>query len=111
VGIRLHWRSRLHWKYLVILAKRYRFLAFPESRIGRLLRLRVAWAAVVSLPLGRLLRALHWLRRSPSDAILASLYALFDVTCGLWALPGILFCAIPERTDYLRKKTSISEKP
>jgi GT2 family glycosyltransferase len=97
------WRSRLHWKYLVILAKRYGFLAFPERKIGRFSRLRVAWAAVVSLPLGRLLKALHWMRRSPLDATLATLYALFDIACGLCALPLIFFCSIPERMDYLRR--------
>jgi len=102
VDLRIHWRSRLHWKYLMILAERYGFLAFPERKISRLGRLRVAWAAVVNLPLGRLLRAILWIKQSPSNAMLACLYALFDIVCGLWALPGILFCPVPERIDYLR---------
>jgi GT2 family glycosyltransferase len=106
VTIRARWRSRLHWKYLVILAKRYRFLAFPGRKIGRFSRLRVAWAAIVSLPLGRLLGALRWTRRRPLDATLASLYALFDILCGLCALPVILFCSVPERRDYLRRGTA-----
>jgi glycosyltransferase involved in cell wall biosynthesis len=111
VNLRIHWRSRLHWKYLVILAERYGFLAFPERKIKRFSRLRVAWAAVASLPLGRLMRALRWAKRSPSSATLAGLYALFDVVCGLWALPGILFCSVPERIDYLRGSAAISDKP
>jgi glycosyltransferase involved in cell wall biosynthesis len=102
VNITMHWRSRLHWKYLVILAKRYGFLAFPECRIGRFSRLRVAWAAVVTLPLGRLLKALYSLSNTPSDSLCAAAYALFDIFCGLWALPGILLCPVPERMDYLR---------
>jgi GT2 family glycosyltransferase len=102
VDIRSHWRSRLHWKYLVILAKRYGFVAFPERKAGHFPRLRVARAAVLSLPLGRLLEALRCLRRSPLDAMFASFYALFDVLCGLWALPGILLSPIPDRSNYLR---------
>lgn len=106
VDLRIHWRARLHWKYLMILAKRYGFLAFPEHKIRRFCRLRVAWAAVVNLPLGRLLRAIFWLRQSPSNAMLACLYALFDIVCGLWALPGILFSPVPERINYLRRSVA-----
>jgi GT2 family glycosyltransferase len=108
VGIQIHWRSRLHWRYLVILAKRYGFLAFPERKIGRHSRLRVAFSAVVSLPLGRFLGALQWTGRSPLDSILAIFYALFDVLCGIWALPSILFCSIPERLNYLREEAAHS---
>jgi GT2 family glycosyltransferase len=103
VDLRIRWRSRLHWKYLVILAERYGCLAFPERKICRFRRLRIAWSAVAGLPLGRLLRALRWMRYSPSSAILAGLYALFDIICGLWALPGIFFYPVPKRIDYLRK--------
>jgi GT2 family glycosyltransferase len=110
-GFRMHWRARLHWKYIVILAERYGFLAFPGKKIGRFPRWRVARAAVINLPLGRLWNALHWLRRSPLDATLAGFYALFDFICGLWALPGILLCSIPERMDYLRKRTAPAERP
>jgi glycosyltransferase involved in cell wall biosynthesis len=102
VDLRLHWRSRQHWKYLVILAERYGFLAFPEHKIRRFYRLRVAWAAVIALPLGRLLKAVLWLKHSPSSAIQAGCYALFDIMCGLWALPGILLSPVPKRMDYLR---------
>jgi GT2 family glycosyltransferase len=101
VTLRTHWRSRLNWKYLVILAERYGFLAFPERKICRFPRLRVALAAVVTLPIGRLLSALRWLKRSPSDSAVAVFYALFDIVCGLLALPSIFFCSIPERLDYL----------
>lgn len=105
VNLRNRWRSRLHWKYILILAERYGFLAFPERKLGRFCRLRIAWSAVVALPIGRLLRALSWLKHNPPGAILACLYALFDVVCGLSALPDILFSAIPERKDYLRESS------
>jgi GT2 family glycosyltransferase len=103
VNLLIHWRSRLHWKYLMILAERYKFLAFPDRKIRHFCRLRVAWAAVVNLPLGRLLRAVLWLRQSPSNAMLACLYSLFDIVCGLWALPEIFFCPVPKRINYLRR--------
>lgn len=106
VNIRTHWHCRLHWKYLVTLAERYGFLAFPEKKAGRFYRLRIALAAVISLPLGRLLEAVQWIKHSPSEAAIAAFYALFDVVCGLWALPGILFRSIPERRDYLRTAAS-----
>jgi glycosyltransferase involved in cell wall biosynthesis len=104
IGIRIHWRSRLHWKYHVILAERYGFLAFPERRIGRFHRLRVGYAAVASMPIGRLLNSLRWIQRRPFDAAIGSFYAIFDVVCGFWALPGIFFSSVPERADYLRNK-------
>jgi GT2 family glycosyltransferase len=110
VNLRIHWRYRLHWKYLVILAKRYGILVFPGCKIKRFSRLRIAVAAVITLPFGRLRHALRWLKRNPSSAALASLYALFDVVCGLWALPGILFCTVPDRIDYLRGKAAATNQ-
>ena len=110
VNLRIRWRSRLHWKYLVILAKRYGFLAFPERKIRCFSRLRVALAAVLTLPSGRMIQALRWIKRNPSGSAIAGLYALFDVLCGLWALPGILFCSIPDRADYLQKSASVTGK-
>jgi GT2 family glycosyltransferase len=105
VNFRGRWRARRHWKYLAILAKRYGFLAFPERTIGRFPRLRVARSAVFSLPLGRLWSALKYARHRPLDAGIASLHAIFDILCGLWALPRVLFCSIPDRINYLQKGT------
>jgi GT2 family glycosyltransferase len=102
VNLQIHWRYRLHWKYLVILAKRYGFLGFPERKIKRFSRLRIATSAVITLPFGRLRQALRWLKQNPSSAVLAGIYALFDIICGIWALPEIFFCAVPDRIDYLR---------
>jgi glycosyltransferase involved in cell wall biosynthesis len=105
VDLRARWRSRLHWKYLVTLAKRYGFLTFPEHKIGRLYRLRIAFAAVITLPMGRLWGALRWIKNDPSVAALAGCYALFDVVCGLWALPDILISKVPERLNYLKTES------
>jgi glycosyltransferase involved in cell wall biosynthesis len=108
VNLRTHWRSRLQWKYLVTLAKRYGILAFPERKTGRFYRFRIAFAAIVALPLGRLLGALRWIKNDPSVAALAGGYALFDVVCGLWALPDILIGKVPERLNYLQTEACSS---
>jgi len=96
-----HWRWRRHWRYETILAVRYGILAFPGKPCGPLPRSRVAWSAVVTLPAGRLLTALQSFAGAPKDACLAALYAVFDVLCGLSALPSILFERVPERRDYV----------
>ena len=96
-----HWRWRRHWRYETILAVRYGILAFPGKSCGPFPRLRVAWAAVVTLPGGRFLSALKVCTNAPRDGCLAALYALFDVVCGLWVLPSILFAPVPVRRDYL----------
>jgi glycosyltransferase involved in cell wall biosynthesis len=111
VTVRNRWRSRLHWKYILILAERYGFLAFPERKIRRFRRLRVAWSAVAALPTGRLVRALYWLKHDLRSAIPAFLYALLDAVCGLSALPEILLFSVPERKDYLRKSAARSGHP
>jgi hypothetical protein len=47
------------------------------------------------------LTALQGFAGAPKDAGLAALYAMFDVLCGLSALPTILFGHVPERRDYV----------
>jgi hypothetical protein len=85
----------------MILAKRYGFLSFPGRPAGPFPRLRVALAAVVTLPAGRLIEGVKYIRYKPSDGMLACLYALFDVLCGIWALPEILFGCVPARRNYI----------
>src|SRR5262249_52368260 len=94
-----HWHWRQHWRYETILAVRYGILAFPDKACGSFPRMRVALAAMATLPAGRLLSALKSCADAPADAFLAALYALFDVFCGLWALPSILFAPVPARLD------------
>jgi glycosyltransferase involved in cell wall biosynthesis len=101
VTLRTHWYWSRHWKYEMILAKRYGFLSFPGHPAGPFPRLRVALAAVVTLPAGRFIEGVKYVRHKPSDGMLGCLYALFDVFCGFWAFPSILFSPIPPRKNYL----------
>jgi GT2 family glycosyltransferase len=97
----MQWRSRKYWRFVMILAKRYGFLAFPGRPAGPLPRFRVALAAVLTLPGGRFLNACKHFRAAPPEAIAACYYALFDVVCGICALPAILFGPVPPRKNYL----------
>jgi GT2 family glycosyltransferase len=101
VTLQTHWRWRRHWKYEMILAKRYGFLSFPGNLAGPFPRLRVALAAVVTLPAGRFIEGVKYIKHKPSDGMLACLYALFDVFCGFLALQSILFSYIPPQRNYL----------
>ena len=101
VTLRTHWQSRRHWKYVMILAKRHGFLAFPGKSAGRFPRVRVALAAVVTLPAGRFIEGMRHLRNNVRIGALACAYAIFDVFCGLCALPEILFSKVPPQRNYL----------
>ncbi len=103
ITLKSHWYWRKRWRYVVILAKRYGILAFPEKTAGRFPRLRVAIAAVITLPVGRFLAGLKYLTHDPTEGLLACGYALFDIFCGAVALPMILFDRVPERKNYVDK--------
>jgi GT2 family glycosyltransferase len=105
-----HWRWRKFWRYVMILAKRYGFLAFPGKPAGPFPRLRVALAAVVTLPAGRLLESLSFLKSSLAVGAQTFVYGLFDVLCGFCALPDILFSSVPERRDYLSLKAEKNKR-
>jgi GT2 family glycosyltransferase len=101
INLRMLWHSRRYWLYVTVLAKRYGFLAFPGRSAGPFPRLRVALAAVLTLPGGRFLQAVRNLSTKPLDRGQAIFYALFDFICGVCALPEILFAPIPARKYYL----------
>ena len=101
ISLQTHWRWRRHWRYETILAVRYGILGFPGVPASALPRLRVAMAAVVSLPAGRFLAACRATFAGSPDGVAGMLYAMFDVFCGIWALPTILFAPVPARRDYL----------
>ena len=101
VSLSTHWRWRKHWRYEMVLAKRYGFLSFPGNPAGSYPRLRVAFAAIITLPAGRLIQGLKEMLQNPRDGISACLYALFDVFCGIWALPSILLGSVPPQRNYL----------
>jgi GT2 family glycosyltransferase len=96
-----HWRWRHSWKYVMIVAKRYGFLAFPGKDAGPFPRLRVAFAAVLTQPAGRFIEGIQYMRKDFFEGSLACFYALLDVLCGIWALPSIFFSGVPERRNYL----------
>jgi GT2 family glycosyltransferase len=102
VTMRTHWVWRQHWRYVMILAKRYGFLAFPGHQVGPFPRLRVALAAVMTLPAGRFLEGLKHMTDHPYEGVMACMYAVFDVFCGVSALPVILIGKIPPRLSYLK---------
>ena len=91
------WRQRRNWKYVTILAKRYAILAFPDRKVGRFPRMRVALAAVLTLPSGRLREGIRYVRQCPAEGLIASVGAMFDVFCGVCTLPEILLSQIPAR--------------
>ena len=101
VTLRAHWSQRLHWRYITILAKRYKILAFPHKKIHQFPRLRVAFAAIITLPIGRLLTAIKYFKKNPRESFIACAHSVFDVVCGLWALPVILFTPVSKRQNYL----------
>jgi GT2 family glycosyltransferase len=103
VTLGTHWQWRKFWRYEIILAKRYGFLSFPGHPAGPFPRLRVASAAIVTLPAGRFIEGLKYIKRKPTDGMLTCFYAIFAVFCGLWALPSILFSDVPKQRNYLSK--------
>ena len=111
VALKTYWRWRLIWKYLMILAKRYGFLAFPGHPAGPLPRLRVALAALVTLPAGRFKKGLGHMADHGYEGVVACLYALFDVLCGACALPLILLGRVPPRLNYLKSEEEFILNP
>jgi GT2 family glycosyltransferase len=104
VSLRIHWHWRCYWRYETILAKRHGFISFPENPSGRFPRMRVAWTAIFTLPMGRIFQALKYLRSQPGDALWALGYGVFDVFCGIWALPNILGTPIPPVRNYFTQR-------
>lgn len=101
VTLKTHWRWRKHWRYEIILALRYGILAFPGNSSGPFPRIRIAWSALVTLPAGRLLAGAKAFPKEPANALRAALLALFDVICGISALPDIFMQPLPCRKDAL----------
>lgn len=96
------WRWRRFWRYTFIIAKRYGVFGVPsQGKATRHPRVRTAVAALVTMPVGRLLKAVSYLRSNPAEGSAAVLHAIFEGVCGVCALPDILFAACPERLDYL----------
>lgn len=101
VTLRTHWKWIQHWKYVTVLAKRYGFLGFPGRSATRYPRLRVALSAVVCLPAKRFIEAIKYIRCNSSESMLAISYSIFDVFCGIWALPSIAFFRVLPFQNYI----------
>jgi hypothetical protein len=101
ITLRTHWKYKKHWKYVVILARRYGFRAFPGNDAGAFPRFRIALSAVFTLPMGRVLRGMMHMKHSVSEGALACAFGLFDAFCGMLALPDILLSPVPERKMYV----------
>jgi len=104
VTLRTFWGWRRFWKYTVIIGKRYGVLGVPKlGKRTRFPRLRVAICATITLPVGRFSGAISTLQKNFREVSRASFFMLFDVLCGIVALPEIVFCKCPERQNYLKQ--------
>jgi GT2 family glycosyltransferase len=101
ISWRTFWNWRKFWKYVMILAQRYGFLAFPGKQVGHFPRFRVALAAVLTSPGGRFLNGVKRLRSHPREGILTCGFALFDIFCGICALKDIFLAEVPPVRNYL----------
>jgi GT2 family glycosyltransferase len=98
----LTWRSSLrrldHWPWILVVARRYGYLAWPQFPT-RHPRLRVLWSALVALPAGRFLSALR------SGALRPALWAAAEPLAALLhAVPSILTVDLESasfQVDYL----------
>jgi len=101
VTLSSRWRQRWHWKYILALAERYGILGFPDRPVGRFPRMRVAAAATVLLPVGRLLEGCRHAFKHPRQAPAILMLGVVDILAGLSALPDILFAKTGPRRAYI----------
>ena len=84
------WQARKNWRYVQVLACRYGFLSWPGN-LTKFPRLRTAFAAAATLPLGRLRRAIACFRVAPGEALRGVGLTAIDWVAGLSMVPTILF--------------------
>ncbi|MEQ9411640.1 MAG: glycosyltransferase family A protein [Fuerstiella sp.] len=96
----MFWKKRQDWRYVLYLAQRHGFIAWPGNPTSRP-RLRLLWCALVTQPAGRLLGALRLAAAAPSRGAVAAAHAVFSWFCGLAAVPDLLTATVPEPHDYL----------
>jgi glycosyltransferase involved in cell wall biosynthesis len=96
------WRWRRFWRFTFIIAKRYGVFGVPSRRkTTHNPRLRTAFAALLSMPIGRLRGATKYIIHNPFQGLMLISYAIFEFFCGICALPEIMFSHCPERRNYL----------
>ena len=85
-----------------MLALRHGFMAWPANKTA-VPRLRTAFCAIVSLPVGKGLEALKRLPTRPVDAICGLGLALIEWLGGVAMLPVILLAPLPKPRSQLRE--------
>jgi len=96
------WRWRRFWRFTFIIAKRYGLFGVPSrGTTTRYPRLRTAFAALLSMPIGRFIGATKYIVHNPFQGLMLISYAVFEIFCGLCALPEIMLSHCPERQNYL----------
>jgi len=100
-SFRYYWNKRHDWRYVLFLALRHGFIAWPGNPT-HFPRLRLIWCALVTQPAGRFLNSCRLCLQSPRAGLVATSHALFSWLCGISALPDILFSAEPPLRDFLR---------
>lgn len=105
ITLQTHWRWRKHWRYHAILAVRYGILGFPGRSAGRWPRLRVASAALFTLPIGRLRKSFRAWQEGPLVVLRAMMFVIVDVVSAIVVMPDILIRSVPPRLNYLSRDT------
>ncbi|MCR9198651.1 MAG: glycosyltransferase [Planctomycetaceae bacterium] len=97
--LRMFWKKREDWRYVLYLALRHGFIGWPENQCAQP-RLRLIWCALVTQPAGRLLSSLSLLRRQPVSGLQVAGHAVFSWLCGAAAVPTLLTASCPQLRDY-----------
>lgn len=96
------WKARKNWRYVQILACRYGFLSWPGN-LTNFPRIRTAVAAAITLPLGRLRRAILFFGAAPVEALRGIGLSAIDCAAGLSMLPTIFMGNVPDRRSSVTK--------
>tara|TARA_R110002072_G_scaffold51202_1_gene137184 strand:- start:6374 stop:7279 length:906 start_codon:yes stop_codon:yes gene_type:complete len=96
------WKARKNWRYVQILACRYGFLSWPGN-LTNSPRIRTAVAAAITLPIGRLRRAISFFGDAPVEALRGIGLSAIDWAAGLSMLPTIFMGNVPDRRSSVTK--------
>lgn len=101
VGLWASLRRLRQMDWLLATAQRYGCLGWID-RPTRFPRARLAWAAAVTLPIGRARKGLAFLRRAPADAMIRVGIAAIEAAIGILLVPRwFLLPSPPARGRYL----------
>lgn len=103
--LRMYWNKRQDWKYVLYLAQRHEFVAWPGN-VTRRPRLRLLYCALCSQPAGRLLGAARLVLTQPRNGLVAATHALFSWFCGLAATTDIMTAKVPTLKNHVQDTVS-----